>query len=518
MGKPGRLDVSAEKAVQRFDDFPNDSQVNITSREPKLDSSFQLHDLDFGSAIQAAHAIRRREISSVELTQRMFERIDRYDRRLNAFVYELREGALSQAKKADEAQARGESLGPLHGVPISVKETFGIEGHPATWGLPAFKDVKSPTTAEPVVRLLESGAIILGATNVAKGLADWQSYNEIYGTTNNPWDLERVPGGSSGGSAAAVAAGLSYLSLGSDLGGSLRIPAHFCGVFAHKPTVNLVSTLGLRPGGMWDYPGMESTLAVAGPMARSAADLPVALQVLGGPGGYAAKAWQWKLPAPRAASLKEFRVGYVIDDSIAAPTPEVQALLEGAIAMLDRAGVQLKAGWPHEFQFEKAIENFSFHIRAMRPATERSEEMESESTPVAGATSGEAILFTTWQRENRQRLVFRDLWQRYFQDVDVFLSPVAFLPAFAHDHSEPRQNRILNVPSGPRNYMDVRKWISIASLTGCPATVAPVGLTQDGLPVGIQIMGPFWEDATPIRFAELLSTETGGFRPPPGYA
>jgi amidase len=269
-------------------------------------------NLDFGSTLEAAEAMRTKQISSVELTERMYERIDHFNPALNAFVYELREGALSQAKKADEAQARGESLGLFHGVPISIKETFGIEGHPATWGLPTFKDIKSRATAEPVVRLLQSGAVILGATNVATKLADWQSYNDIYGTTNNPWNLERVPGGSSGGSAAAVGAGLSYLSLGSDLGGSVRIPAaHFCGIFAHKPTVNLVSTRGLAPGGTWHPPWVESTLAVAGPMARSAADLLAALQVLGGPSGYAAKAWQWKLPAPRGNSLKEFRVGYV---------------------------------------------------------------------------------------------------------------------------------------------------------------------------------------------------------------
>jgi len=475
------------------------------------------YDLDFGSALGAAEAIRNKQISSVELTQCMYERIDRFNPALNAFVYQLREGALSQAKKADQAQARGESLGIFHGVPISIKETFGIEGHPATWGLPTFKDIKSPATAEPVVRLLESGAVILGATNVARGLADWQSYNDIYGTTNNPWNLERVPGGSSGGCAAAVAAGLSYLSLGSDMGGSLRIPAHFCGIFAHKPTVNLVSTLGLSPRGMQDYPGMESTLAVAGPMARSAADLLTALQILGGPSGYAAKAWQWRLPAPRRTSLKEFRVGYVIDDPVAAPAPEVRALLESTIALLDRAGVHLKVGWPREFQFEKIIENFSFHAQAMRAATEPPKGVRSESPQIAGAKSGEPILFTTWQRENHQRLAFRDLWQHYFKDVDVFLSPIAFVPAFPHDHSEPRQNRILHTSSGPRNYMDLRKWISIASLTGCPATVAPVGVTQDGLPVGIQIMGPFWEDATPIRFAELLSMEMGGFRNPPGY-
>jgi amidase len=453
----------------------------------------------------------------VELTEYMYERIDHYNPGLNAFVYELREEALSQAQRADAAQARGESFGVFHGVPISIKESFGIEGHPATWGLPKFRDVRSPANAEAVARLLESGAVVLGATNVATGLADWQSYNAIYGTTNNPWNVTHVPGGSSGGSAAAVAAGLSYLSLGSDSGGSLRIPAHFCGIFAHKPTINLVSTLGHRPGGMWDYPGMDSILGVAGPMARSASDLLAALDVLGGPTGYVTKAWQWKLPASRGTSVREFRVGYVIDDTIAAPIPEMRALLESTIASLGRAGTRLKAGWPSGFQFQQLIDNYTFHLRTMRSVTGPSEGPSVESARVADDTSSGAILFTSWQRENRQRLAFRDLWQNYFRDIDVFLSPVVFVPAFLHDHSEPRQNRTLNVSSGGRNYMDVRNWITIASLTGCPATIAPVGMTQDGLPVGIQIMGPFWEDATPIRFAELLSQETGGFRPPPSY-
>jgi amidase len=470
-------------------------------------------DLDFASALEAAEAIGNKQISSVELTQRMFERIDRFNPALRAFVYELRNGALTQAKKADEATARGESLGPFHGVPISIKETFGIEGHPATWGLPAFKDIRSTATAASVARLIDGGAVVLGATNVSKGLADWQSYNDVYGTTNNPWNLERVPGGSSGGSAAAIAAGLSYLSLGSDLGGSLRIPAHCCGIFAHKPTVNLISTQGLAPGGAWHPPGLESPLAVAGPMARSAADLHAALKVLGGPTGYAAKAWQWRLPPPRATRLREFRVGFVIDDPVASPSPELRAVLEQSIGRLDRAGVQLKSGWPRGFQFETAIENFSFHLQAMRAATDPPTELKGD-----GAAHSEPILLATWLRETLQRLAIRDLWQQYFNDVDVFLSPIAVVSAFPHDHSEPKQNRILNTSSGPRSYMELRKWISIASLTGCPATAAPAGVTADGLPVGIQIIGPFWEDATPIRFAELFCKEFGSFRNPPGYA
>jgi amidase len=208
-----------------------------TSSAVSLQNSSQMpasHDLDFASALQAAEAIRKRQISSVELTQRVFQRIDRYNPQLNALVYQLREDALAQAKKADEEQAQGKSLGVFHGVPITIKESFAVAGHPDTWGIPALRDSKAAKNSEVVERLLShAGTVLVGATNVPVTLGDWQSYNPIYGTTNNPWDLKRTPGGSSGGSAAALAAGLGYLSVGSDIGGSIRVPAHFCGIFGH---------------------------------------------------------------------------------------------------------------------------------------------------------------------------------------------------------------------------------------------------------------------------------------------
>ena len=478
------------------------------------------HDLDFASALQAAEAIRRKQVSSLELTQRAFARIDKYNPQLNAFVYQTRDEALAQAKKADEAQAHGTSLGVFHGVPINIKESFGVAGYPDTWGIPFFKDIKAPANSEPVARLLDAGAVLLGATNVPVNLADWQSYNPIYGTTNNPWDLKRVPGGSSGGSAAALAAGLGYLSVGSDIGGSIRVPSHFCGLFGHKPTLNLVSTQGQLPGGQRDNPGLDTLLAVAGPMARSAADLQAALKILGGPANYDAKAWKWDLPAPRATSLKNFRVGYVIDDPIAPPTPEMKSLLEKTIAALDRAGAQLKPGWPAGFQLQALLDNYKFHLFAflfsVTPPDQQEAQRKAAADPNAAPLPGMAP-FAQWQRQNFQRLAFRAQWQNYFNDVDVFLSPVAFTPAFPHDHSEPQDNRTIATSAGPRHYFDLFAWIATATLTGCPSTAAPIGLTPDGLPVGIQIMGPFWEDATPIKFAELLSQEIGGFKPPPGY-
>jgi amidase len=388
--------------------------------------------------------------------------------------------------------------------------------------MPALRDSKAPQNSDVVSRLLsDAGAVLLGATNVPVALSDWQSYNPIYGQTNNPWDLKRSPGGSSGGSAAGLAAGLGYLSVGSDIGGSIRVPAHFCGLFAHKPTLDLVSLQGHIPGGNPGLPDFSTLLAVGGPLARSAQDLLAALKVLGGPAGWDAKAWKWQMPEPRARSLKDFRVGYVVDDPIAPPTPEVKALLENVIEKLGRAGAKMKPGWPEGFKPAELLANYEFMLEAFLFSTSPPEEQErlrkTASDMVAGKNSGALSSFAGWQQQNIRRLAYRAQWQAFFNQVDVFLSPVAFTAAFPHDHSEPQDQRTIATSAGPRHYMDMLNWIAPATLTGCPATVAPAGRTSQGLPVGIQIMGPYWEDATPITFADLLAVEVGGFVPPPGY-
>ena len=475
-------------------------------------------DLDFAPALQAAEAIRKKQVSSVELTRRAFERIDRYNPQLNAFAYLLRDDALAQAGKADAALAKGGSLGVFHGVPITVKESYGVAGHPATWGLPAFRDSRAPQDSDPVASLRAAGAILVGATNVPVALSDWQSYNPIYGQTNNPWDVKRTPGGSSGGSAAALAAGIGYLSIGSDIGGSIRVPSHFCGIFGHKPTLDLVSTDGQLPGGTHSGPGFSTLLAVGGPMARSAQDLLAALKVVGGPVAWDAKAWKWQVPEPRARSLKDFRVGFVIDDPIAPPTPEVRAALEHAIETLGRVGTKLKPGWPKDYRPTDLLQNYRFHLQAFLYSVASPDEQTRLRKEYGNdAPSGALSSFADWQQQNFRRLAFRAQWQAWFEEVDVFLMPVAFTTAFPHDHSEPQSDRTIATSVGPRRYLDLLNWIAPATLTGCPATVAPIGRTPDGLPVGIQIMGPFWEDATTITFADLLSREVGGFVPPPGY-
>ena len=478
-------------------------------------------ELAFAPALQAAEAIRKKKISSLELTRLTFDRIERYNPKLNAFVFQLKEDAFAQARKADEAQAQGKSLGLFHGVPIHVKESFAIAGHPCTWGIPALKDSKAPRNSEVVDRLMGAGAVLTGATNIPVDLSDWQTYNPIYGTTNNPWDVSRTPAGSSGGTAAALAAGLGYLSVGSDIGGSIRVPADFCGIYGHKPTIDLIDQRGHQPGGNSGVPGFSTLLAVAGPMARDAADILAALKILGGPVDPDAKAWKWDLPPARGKSLKEFRVGYVFDDPMAPPTPEVRAALEKTLEILVRAGAKLQPGWPQGFQPTELIRTYIFMLAAFLFSAQPPAAQEAQRKELAGSSDimapGSLSSFADWQRHNFQRLAYRAQWQAYFRDVDVFLSPVAFTAAFPHDHSEPQSQRTIPTANGPRKYYDMFNWIATATLTGCPATVAPIGQTAGGLPVGIQIMGPYWEDATPIVFADLLSRETGGFAPPPGY-
>ena len=475
--------------------------------------------LEFASALDAAEAIRKKQISSLELTQQIFARIDKFNPQLNAFVYQLREDALARAKQADEAQAGGRSLGVFHGVPVHVKESYAVAGHPCTWGIPALKDSKAPGDSEVVARLRGAGAVLIGATNVPIGLSDWQSYNQIYGTTNNPWDVKRTPGGSSGGSASALAAGLGYLSVGSDIGGSIRVPAHFCGVYGHKPTLDLIDMQGHSPGGQRQSPGFSTLLAVGGPLARNAEDLLAAMRVLGGPADYFAKAWKWELPAARRKTLREFRVGYAVDDPYCPVTPETKAVLERTIETLGKAGVPLKQGWPAGVKMEELNRNYRYHLDAFTFSTEPAEQQEAERKKAAasGKTTPGMASFADWQRQNFRRLGYRAQWQKYFDEVDVFLSPVAFTRAFAHDHSEPVDMRKIATVNGPRDYDAIFSWIAAATLTGCPATVAPVGRGEDGLPIGVQIMGPYWEDATPITFAKLLAPVVGGFAPPPGY-
>ena len=482
-------------------------------------------DLDFASAVDAARAIRRGDVSSVELTTRMLERIARYNPGLNAIVTLAADAALAQARACDEAATRAAWLGPFHGVPGTIKDTFETAGVRTTSGSKTLATYVPARDAAVVERLKAAGVVVLGKTNVPEWAGDWQSANEVFGVSKNPWDPARTPGGSSGGEAAALAAGLTFVSIGSDLGGSIRVPAHFCGVYGHKPTLEVVPRRGHIPPPPSAAPG-PTPLAVAGPLARSVADLKASLEVLGGPEGIEGRAYRWSLLPARGARLADYRIGYVVDDPACPVSSEIKPLLEQAVAALGKAGATLVQGWPPGMpavrQYETYLDvlwgGFAFLMRdadldglralAEQPGT-------SHAIRRARAWTAPAKYL---QAAHGRRLEARAVWQRYFQTHDAFVMPTSFVPAFPHDPSPSMDDRRLATPAGPREYLDQFFWIAFARLTGLPATTAPVGRTAGGLPVGIQIMGPYLEDATPLDIAARLADLIGGFTPPPGYS
>ena len=411
------------------------------------------------------------------------------------------------------------------GVPITVKEQFGVAGLPTTWGNPKFKDWRPEVDALAVQRLKAAGAIILGKTNVPVALRDWQSYNDVYGTTNNPWDLSRSPGGSSGGSAAALAAGFVPLEFGSDIGGSLRAPAHFCGVFSHKPSLDLVPQRGSGPPQTPVVP-VRGDLAVIGPMARSAADLALELSVAAGPDELTEGiGYKLALPPPRHDRLADFRV-LVIDKHPLCPTAEsiTTALnrLVDRLAKLEVRVVRENPRLPDLAQTGRIYRELlaAFFIADLPPETlERAatavKDLPADDQSLAAAQlRGLTISHADWIRKSRIRSGLRARWLALFEDVDVVLCPPMPTVAFPHDHS-PQFARQLDIDGVKVPYNDQSVWAGIALLSGLPATTMPVSRTEDGLPIGMQIIGNYLDDRTTIAFAGLVEREFGGFTPPP---
>jgi amidase len=469
-------------------------------------------------------ALANKTVSSRELVDDAIARIEALDPKINAVVVRDFAAARGAAKAADDALARGERR-PLLGLPMTVKEAFNVAGLPTTWGDPKFKDWRPTEDALAVARLKAAGAIILGKTNVPLLLADWQSYNEIYGTTNNPWDLTRTPGGSSGGAAAALAAGFVALELGSDIGGSLRAPAHYCGVFAHKPSQDLVPLRGGGPPGTPTIPERVD-LVVAGPMARSANDLALGLAVLGGPDEMSdGVGYRLALPPARHDELKDFRV-LLIDAHPLCPTAaNVIGALDRLGERLGKSGCAVSRSSPvmpdlartTRLYVQLLMAFFSADMPAdARQRVERAARAMSPSDESLTATRlrGLTINHPEWVHASRVRAGIRQQWQSLFRDFDVVLCPAMPTPAFPHDHSL-QHTRLLDIDGKVIPYDDQIVWASIATLFGLPATAAPIDHSEAGLPIGVQIIGGYLEDHSTIRFAELIEREYGGFVPPP---
>ncbi|HLN10678.1 MAG TPA: amidase [Xanthobacteraceae bacterium] len=481
-------------------------------------------DFQYRATGDLVAALAQRKISATELLEQSISRIAALDGRINAVVVHDFERARAAAAAADAALARGEQR-PLLGVPITVKEAFNVAGLPTTWGAPQFKDFAPPADAVAVARLKAAGAVILGKTNVPIWLMDWQSYNDIYGTTNNPWDLNRTPGGSSGGAAAALAAGYVSLELGSDIGGSLRAPAHYCGVFSHKPSHGLLPSRGHTPPGVTPLP-REVDLAVIGPLARTASDLALALDVLAGPDEAEGVPYRLALPPPRHDDLKSFRV-LVVDEHPLLPTAaSVQGAIDRLADRLGKAGATVARSSPHLPNLAKAARIYMTLLTSIIGADWPIDQYRRLGQIMASVPEGADDLDTLrgrgvvlshrdWISTDRLRGGMQQQWRDLFREWDVVLCPPMPTPAFPHDHSPDQRTRHISIDGTDHPYQDQLVWPGVATMPGLPATTMPLERTADGLPVGVQIVGPYFEDRTPIAFAGLVEREFGGFVAPP---
>jgi amidase len=465
-------------------------------------------ELHWMSATELSGLIRAREVSSVEALDHLVERIRDLDGPVNAVVHWDLERAGAAALAADAAVAAGEPVGPLHGVPMTIKDSFQTQGCITTSGSPDLADYVPTEDAWPVARLREAGAIPFAKTNLPLFADDIQSFNEVYGTTNNPHDLDRTPGGSSGGSTAALAMGFTPLELGSDIGGSIRVPAHYSGVMGHKPSYGIVPGHGQIPG----MPGTltQADLAVVGPLARTVDDLELALDVLAGPDRWMTPAWRLDLPPSRATTLDGFRIAAWIDDEAGPVDADTRRVLGDTVEAIGFAGGRVDTDARPGFTLDKAFAVYGdllFAALSGGVPKDRLDEYaaDTDDSPGGWIKRASAARHRMWLANNERRLQIRARWAEFFEDFDAILLPVHPRPALAHDHSMPQFDRTVLIDGVERPYLDLWKWIAPAGLGALPATVVPVGLSADGLPIGVQIVGPFLHDRTTLQLARLVS-------------
>ncbi|MEV6559837.1 amidase [Nocardia sp. NPDC051756] len=476
------------------------------------------------SAESLLAALRTGEVTSMELTEEAIARIEREDKAINAMCVRDFDNARAAAQAADEARARGEDL-PLLGIPVTVKESYDMAGTPTTWGIPEHANYVPGEDAVQVSRLKAAGAVILGKTNVPSTLRDIQSFNAIYGTTNNPWDHDRTSGGSSGGSAAALASGFGALSIGSDLAGSLRTPAHFCGIYAHKPTLGLAATRGMVAPPAPALP-TDLDLAVVGPMARTARDLTLLLDVMAGPDPLThGVAYNVTLPPTRHERLSDFRVLIIEDHPLIPTSAAVRAGVNRVAEALVDEGVRVERHSPLLPDLTEAAKLYMLLILSTAAASLPIEVYEQERIRAAALSADDQSLDATrlraiglshrdWVEANNRRELHRHGWRRLFAEFDAVVCPITPTPAFPHNHDGELQDRHIDIDSVEYPYFDQLVWAGVATMPGLPATAIPAGRSPEGLPVGVQLIGPMFEDRTPLRLAELLEEKIGGFEMP----
>jgi amidase len=479
--------------------------------------------LHYRSALDLARLLRARKISARELLESCLDQYALHNHGLNAVVVTDLGRARRAAAASDKRLKKGEALGPLDGIPMTAKESFDWSGTPSTWGSPLYRENIAAKDATAITRLTQGGAVMYGKTNVPLMLADWQSFNDIYGTTNNPWDVTRAPGGSSGGSAVALATGMSILDIGSDIGASLRNPAHYCGIYAHKPT------FGIVPNGGHTLTNVEpSDISVAGPMARSARDLTAMMKILAGTEGIAARGSSFHLPDLKQKTFRQFRVAVMLTDGQSEVDQPVQDLIAGLAQFLTKKVKKISHDARPDFSTQEAMDVYIAMLRSATSRRQTEADFAGNKATVAGFARDDESYFAkmtrayvmshrTWLMANERRHQMRLIWDRFFDDWDVMICPAAASAAFPHDHVGDRHERTIEVNGHKVPTTDQLFWAGYSGCFYLPSTVAPLGLTPQGLPSGVQIISRQYGDYTALRFAELLEKEYASFVPPPGY-
>ena len=474
----------------------------------------------YSTATEMLVALDSRTISSVELVELHVQRIEERDGLLNAIPVRTFDRAREAAEHADRARAGGQQA-PLLGVPMTLKESTQTAGLPQSAGIEPLKDYRPAADGPIASSVFAAGACLLGKTNIPVALSDWQADSPVYGRTNNPWDLERTPGGSTGGGSAALAAGMTPLEIGSDIGGSIRVPAAYCGLYGHRPSESAVPRAGAFPFGDDENPAI--VMGVQGPLARSAIDIELLFDVVAGPGRGEQAGWRLDLPIARGAQLSDFRVAIMPALDLVRPSAEMHAKVDDLAVFLERAGAKVGEAMPdidqrtyfHDYMTLLAVMTSLGESRSARQQMALETRGHNQDFRIAMA-KGFTLDATDYLMLLNRRESARAAWRAFFNDWDVLVSPTALDAAFQH-RTGPQSQRVLTLDDTDVPYTLNIVYPMWAIFTGQPATAFPAGLSSTGLPLGLQAIGPYLEDRTTIRFAQLLEREWYHFEPPPGY-
>ncbi|MBL4680050.1 MAG: hypothetical protein JKY88_04910 [Pseudomonadales bacterium] len=474
----------------------------------------------FSTATEMLTALRNKDISSSELTELHIEKIEEHDEKLNAFAVKTFDRARASAKLADQKISAGEK-GSLLGLPMTLKESTLTAGLPQTAGIIEFKGYLPPADGKLAGTLFDAGIGLLGKTNIPIALGDWQADSPVYGRTNNPWDLSCTPGGSTGGGGAALASGMTPLEIGSDIGGSIRVPAAFCGVYGHRPSETAIPKSGSFP--LADLPNPAFLMGVQGPLARSVDDLTLLFNEVKGPDIFEDVAWKLKLPKARHTKLQDFRVA-VLPPFINTPISSAMSTRqEELVSFLSKQGAKVEVIAP-EFDMEKYFHDY---IRLLQVVTTlglsqaerkaQADEILSSGTYLAEASaSGLTMSAQDYLMLVTTRQAYAQIWQSFFKDWDVLIGPMSLDSAFPHQTGS-LQDRTLLIDNHEVPYSSNIAYPMVSILCGLPSTAFPGGLDGQGLPLGFQAIGPYLEDHTTLQFAGLLEEAWHSFQAPPGY-